>query len=145
TNVGKLLMQQCSSTLKKISLELGGNAPFIAFDDANVEAAVEVSGFKVGSGFDPQTTHGPLINAKAVDKVTRHIEDAVAKGAEILVGGVRRNGNYFDPTVLTGMSADMIVTNEETFGPVAALYKFDKDEEVIKLANNSQMLADVGK
>lgn len=80
-----------------------------------------------------------MINAKAVDKVTRHVEDAVAKGAEILVGGVRRNGNFFDPTVLTGMSADMIITNEETFGPVAALYKFDKDDEVIKLANNSHV------
>ncbi|RIB08974.1 Aldehyde/histidinol dehydrogenase [Gigaspora rosea] len=174
TTVGKLLMQQCSSTLKKISLELGGNAPFIVFDDANVDAAIEgliaskfrasgqtcvcanriyvqssiyaefasrladkVSGFKVGSGFDSQTTLGPLINEKAIDKVTRHIEDAVAKGAEILVGGVRRSGNFFDPTVLTSVSADAIISSEETFGPVAALYKFDKDEEVIKLANNT--------
>ncbi|CAG8721108.1 17564_t:CDS:2 [Dentiscutata erythropus] len=168
TMVGKLLMQQSSSTLKKLSMELGGNAPFIVFDDANVEAAFRasgqtcicpnrvyvqsaiyaefasrladrVSGFKVGNGFDPQTTHGPLINEKAIDKVTRHIEDAIAKGAEILVGGVRRSGNFFDPTVLTGMSTDMIITSEETFGPVAPLYKFDRDEEVIKLANNSNV------
>ncbi|RHZ58165.1 hypothetical protein Glove_375g91 [Diversispora epigaea] len=176
TPVGKMLMQQSSSTLKKISLELGGNAPFIVFDDAEVEAAVEgtikskfrssgqtcvcanriyvqssiyaefathlsekVSKFKIGNGFDQQTTHGPLIDEKAIKKVTRHVEDAVAKGAEILVGGVQRNGNFFEPTVLTGMTSEMDITREETFGPVAALYKFESEDEVIKLANDSNV------
>ncbi|CAG8584710.1 8703_t:CDS:2 [Acaulospora morrowiae] len=197
TTVGKLLMQQSSSTIKKLSLELGGNAPFIVFDDADIDAAVEglsnfyfklsyvnvdnwtktdhtgamaskfrasgqtcvcanriyvqssihaefasrlaekVSKFRIGNGFDPQTTHGPLINSKAVEKVTRHVEDAVAKGAEILVGGVRRDGNFFEPTVLTGMTTEMAITSEETFGPVAGLYKFESEEEVIELANDS--------
>ncbi|CAG8522030.1 6258_t:CDS:2 [Diversispora eburnea] len=170
TPVGKMLMQQSSSTLKKISLELGGNAPFIVFDDAEVEAASKfrssgqtcvcanriyvqssiyaefatrlsekVSKFKIGNGFDQQTTHGPLIDEKAIKKVTRHVEDAVAKGAEILVGGVQRNGNFFEPTVLTGMTSEMGITREETFGPVAALYKFESEDEVIKLANDSNV------
>ncbi|CAG8462613.1 13932_t:CDS:2 [Acaulospora colombiana] len=176
TSVGKLLMKQSSSTLKKMSLELGGNAPFIVFGDADVDAAVEgaiaskfrasgqtcvcanriyvqssiyaefasrladkVSKFQIGNGFDPKTTHGPLINSEAVDKVTRHVEDAVAKGAEILVGGVRSDGNFFTPTVLTGMTGEMAITKEETFGPVAGLYKFDSEEEVIGLANDSSV------
>ncbi|GES89675.1 succinic semialdehyde dehydrogenase [Rhizophagus clarus] len=156
TAVGKLLMEQSSSTLKSISLELGGNAPFIIFDDADIDSAVEgaiackfrslgqaciaanriyvqssiyaefaskfvdkVSGFQIGNGFDPKTTYGPLINQKAVNKMTRHVEDAVAKGAEILIG-------------------EMIITSEETFGPIAALYKFETEDEVINLANDTQ-------
>ncbi|RIA83619.1 aldehyde dehydrogenase domain-containing protein [Glomus cerebriforme] len=174
TAVGKLLMEQSSSTVKNISLELGGNAPFIVFDDADIDSAIEgviackfrgsgqtcicanriyvqssiyaefasrladkVSGFQVGNGFDTKTTHGPLINQKAVKKVTRHVEDAVAKGAEILVGGTNRTGNFFYPTVLTNMSKEMVITSEETFGPVAALYNFETEDEVINLANDS--------
>lgn len=98
-----------------------------------------MSKFKIGNGFDPQTTHGPLISENAVKKVTKHVEDAVAKGAEILVGGIQRNGNFFEPTVLTGMTSEMAITREETFGPVAALYKFESEEEVIKLANDSSV------
>ncbi|CAB4420859.1 unnamed protein product [Rhizophagus irregularis] len=172
--VGKLLMEQSSSTLKNISLELGGNAPFIIFDDADIDSAVEgaiackframgqaciaanriyvqssiyaefasrladkVSGFQVGNGFDPKTTHGPLINQRAVNKVTRHVEDAVAKGAEILIGGTKHTGNFFYPTVLTNMTKEMVITSEETFGPIAALYKFETEDEVMKLANDS--------
>jgi len=174
TAVGKLLMEQSSNTVKNVSLELGGNAPFIVFDDADIDLAVEgaiaskfrgsgqtcicanriyvqssiyaefasrltdkVSGFKVGNGFDTKTTHGPLINQKAVEKVTRHVEDAVAKGAEILLGGTNRTGNFFYPTVLTGMTKEMVITSEETFGPIAALYKFETEDEVINLANDS--------
>ncbi|CAI2171640.1 15100_t:CDS:2 [Funneliformis geosporum] len=173
TAVGKLLMEQCSSTLKKVSLELGGNAPFIVFDDADIDTAVEdaitckfrasgqtcispnriyvqssiyaefasrladkVGGFKIGNGFDTKTTHGPLINQNAVKKVTKHVEDAVAKGAEILVGGTKHTGNFFYPTVLTGMNKGMVITSEETFGPVAALYKFETEAEVLNLAND---------
>lgn len=99
--------------------------------------ADKVSGFKVGNGFDSKTTHGPLISQKAVNKVTRHVEDAVAKGAEILIGGTKRTGNFFYPTVLTNMTKEMIITSEETFGPIAALYKFETKDEVINLANDS--------
>nr|CAG8523367.1 5206_t:CDS:2 [Entrophospora candida] len=174
TAVGKFLMEQSSSTLKSISLELGGNAPLIVFDDADIDLAVEgtiaskfrasgqtcispnriyvqssiyaeyasklsekVSKFKIGNGFDPTTTHGPLINKKAVEKVKRHVDDSVAKGAEILIGGTRQAVNFFDPTVLTGMSKDMIITSEETFGPIAALYKFENEDEVVTMANYS--------
>ncbi|CAJ0769138.1 15743_t:CDS:2, partial [Entrophospora sp. SA101] len=97
----------------------------------------KVSKFKIGNGFDPTTTHGPLINKKAVEKVKRHVDDSVAKGAEILIGGTRQAGNFFDPTVLTGMSKDMIITSEETFGPIAALYKFENEDEVVTMANYS--------
>ncbi|CAG8470983.1 6461_t:CDS:2 [Paraglomus occultum] len=172
TAVGKLLMKQSASTLKKVTLELGGNAPFIVFDDADIDAAVDgaiqskfrasgqtcicanriyvqssilaefacrlaekVGSFKLGNGLESDSTHGPLINKEAIEKVKLHVEDAVAKGAEIIIGGTQRSGNFFHPTVLTGMTQDMLISSEETFGPVAALYKFETEEEVIGLAN----------
>jgi len=177
TPVGKLLMKQCSSTLKKLSLELGGNAPFIVFDDADVDAAVSgaiaskfrssgqtcvcanrifvqrgvydefsakfaeaVRAFKVGNGFDKDTTHGPLIHSRAISKVNEHVRDAEAKGAKVLIGGSRLpdlGSNFFEPTVLTGMTTDMAMASEETFGPVAGLFPFDTEDEVVKIANNT--------
>lgn len=177
TAVGKLLMRQCSDTLKKMSLELGGNAPFIVFEDADVDAAVEglmiskyrnsgqtcvctnrtfvheavydefakklsakVSALKVGDGFDEGVAQGPLINMAAVEKVESHIQDAVDKGAEVLVGGARHElgSTFFQPTVLGNASTDMRITYEETFGPVAPLFKFKTEEEAIKLANDTE-------
>lgn len=175
TNVGKLLMRQCAGTLKKLSLELGGNAPFIVFDDADVDAAVagavaskfrssgqtcvcanrifvqrgvydefaakfaaKVRGFRVGNGFDPGVTHGPLIHGRAVDKAERHVRDAESKGAKVVLGGRRLPGlgaNFFEPTVLTGMTGGMAMAEEETFGPVAGLFPFDTEAEVVRLAN----------
>ncbi|KAK3394237.1 succinate-semialdehyde dehydrogenase NADP+ [Podospora didyma] len=175
TPVGKLLMKQCSSTLKKLSLELGGNAPFIVFDDADVDLAVEgavsskfrssgqtcvcanriyvqngiydefaqkfaakVREFTVGNGFDKGVTHGPLIHHRAIGKVDQHVRDAEQKGAKIVVGGHKLpdlGPNFFQPTVLTGMTADMAMASEETFGPVAGLFPFDTEEEVVRLAN----------
>jgi succinate-semialdehyde dehydrogenase / glutarate-semialdehyde dehydrogenase len=180
TPVGKLLMKQSSSTLKKLSFELGGNAPFIVFDDADVDKAVEgaiaskfrssgqtcvcanriyvqkgiyaefskkfaekVSGFRVGSGYAEGVTHGPLIHERAVHKTETHVKDALAKGAQVLVGGQKMPDlgiNFFQPTVLTGMTADMQLASEETFGPVGALFSFDTESEVVALANK----ADVG-
>ncbi|KAH0559779.1 hypothetical protein GP486_003705 [Trichoglossum hirsutum] len=179
TPVGKLLMKQSSSTLKKISFELGGNAPFIVFDDADVDKAVEgavsskyrssgqtcvcanriyvqkgiydefskkfaekVQGFKVGSGYADGITHGPLIHDRAVSKVESHVKDAQSKGAEVLVGGQRMpdlGTNFFQPTVLTGMTADMQLASEETFGPVGALFPFDTESEVVALANTAEV------
>ncbi len=177
TGVGKLLMSQCASTVKKLSLELGGNAPFIVFDDADLEAAVRgavaskyrnagqtcvcanrifvqsgiydrfadrlaevASGMKVGDGLNEETQIGPLIEEKAVLKVEQHVADAVAKGAKILTGGKRGDaaGSFYIPTVLTGISADMLAMQEETFGPVAPLMKFDTEADVIKLANSTE-------
>jgi len=177
TAVGKLLMSQCSNTVKKISLELGGNAPFIVFDDADLEAAVNgaiaskyrnagqtcvcanrifvqsgihdrfaarlaeaASAMKVGDGLAEDTKIGPLIENKAVQKVEQHVADALAKGAQLLTGGKRHDGagSFYTPTVLTGITADMLVMREETFGPVAPLMKFDTDEEVIRLANATE-------
>ncbi|EWC44652.1 putative succinate-semialdehyde dehydrogenase [Drechslerella stenobrocha 248] len=180
TNVGKLLMKQSSSTLKKLSFELGGNAPLIVFDDADLDTAVagtitskfrtsgqtcvcanriyvqsgiyeqfaqkiaeKVNGFKIGSGYEKGVTHGPLIHSRAVSKVEHHIQDAISKGGKVIVGGQRCPGlgeNYHQPTVITGVTRDMAITGEETFGPVAGLIKFDTEEEVIKAAND----ADVG-
>lgn len=176
TAVGKLLMRQCADTLKKLSLELGGNAPFIVFDDADLDAAVEgamaskyrnsgqtcvcanrflvqdgvydafaeklaaaVSGLKVGEGTEEGVTQGPLINQAAVEKVERHISDALAKGAKVTVGGGRHSlgGTFFQPTLLTGVSRDMLVSREETFGPVAPLYRFSDEAEAIALANDT--------
>ncbi|KAI8374457.1 Aldehyde/histidinol dehydrogenase, partial [Radiomyces spectabilis] len=174
TAVGKLLMSQSSGTMKKISMELGGNAPFIVFDDADLDAAVDgalaskfrgtgqtcvcanriyvqkgvykafaeklaakVGGFKVGHGFATDTTHGPLINDKAVEKVQRHLEDAVSKGAEVVIGGKHLGGSFFEPTVITGMTKEMTIFEEETFGPLAALFEFDTEEQVIQLANDT--------
>ncbi|KAI9314130.1 Aldehyde/histidinol dehydrogenase [Dichotomocladium elegans] len=175
TAVGKLLMSQSAGTMKKISMELGGNAPFIVFDDADIDAAVEgvlackfrgsgqtcvcanriyvqkgvyalfasrlaekVGKFKVGHGFNPDTTHGPLINNRAVDKVKRHLDDAVSKGGEVLVGGKHVGGNFFEPAVISGMTNNMEIAREETFGPIAALFEFQTEEEVIARANDTE-------
>jgi succinate-semialdehyde dehydrogenase/glutarate-semialdehyde dehydrogenase len=177
TEIGKLLMRQAASTVKKVALELGGNAPFLVFDDADVDQAVEgaifskfrnmgqtcicanriyvqdgvynvfsaklteaVSKLKVGRGTDPGIVQGPLINQAAVEKVEHHIADAVAHGAKVAVGGHRHplGGTFFEPTVLTGVSQDMLITREETFGPVAPLYRFRTEEEAIRLANDTE-------
>jgi succinate-semialdehyde dehydrogenase / glutarate-semialdehyde dehydrogenase len=177
TGVGKLLMRQCSSTLKKLSLELGGNAPFIVFDDADVDAAVtgaiaskfrgsgqtcvcanrifvqrgvydefaekfaaKVKEFRVGNGFEQGITHGPLIHDRAIAKVEQHVRDAESKGAKLVVGGQKLpdlGSNFFQPTVLTGMTTKMAMATEETFGPVAGLFPFDTEEEVVKIANST--------
>jgi succinate-semialdehyde dehydrogenase/glutarate-semialdehyde dehydrogenase len=176
TEVGKLLMRQAASTVKKVGLELGGNAPFIVFDDADIEAAVEgavvakfrnagqtcvcanriyvqdgihdafvarlteeVAAMKVGDGRDAGVVQGPLITAEAVEKVERHVADALAKGAKVLVGGARHalGGSFYEPTVLSGMTTEMIVTHEETFGPIAPVYRFAGEAEVVALANAS--------
>lgn len=174
TAVGKLLMSQSSGTMKKVSMELGGNASFIVFDDADVAAAVDgviaskfrgtgqtcvsanriyvqkniykefttrlaekVKQFQVGHGFDSKTTHGPLINGKGVEKVQSHVDDAVSKGAEVLAGGKHLGGSFFEPTVLANMTPDMKIHTEETFGPLAAVFEFDTEEQVISLANDT--------
>ncbi|MCA3864366.1 MAG: NAD-dependent succinate-semialdehyde dehydrogenase, partial [Burkholderia sp.] len=177
TPVGRLLMAQCAATVKKVSLELGGNAPFIVFDDADLDAAVQgaiaskyrnsgqtcvctnrfyvheavydqfaqklaaaVGQLKVGRGTEPGVTQGPLINEAAVLKVEAHIEDALAKGATVVTGGKRHalGHGFFEPTVLTGVTPEMKVAKEETFGPLAPLFKFSSDEEVIGLANDTE-------
>ena len=177
TEIGRLLMRQCAPTIKKLSLELGGNAPFIVMDDADLDAAVvgainskfrnagqtcvcanrilvqdgiydefakrmvvAVEKLKVGSGVDAGVTQGPLINADAVAKVERHVADALAKGAKVATGGAkhRLGGNFFQPTVLTGVTTDMVITREETFGPVAPLFRFQTEDEAIALANDSE-------
>lgn len=182
TNVGKILMRQCAeTTLKKISLELGGNAPFIVFKDADIDAAVEgaiiskyrSSGqtcvcvnrfyiqdgiyeefasklaarvrdeFVVGDGLKrSRVTHGPLIHSRAVQKAEEHVCDAVSKGAKVLVGGRKMpelGGNFFQPTVLTGMTTEMKLASEETFGPVAGLFRFKTEAEAVQLANHTEM------
>jgi succinate-semialdehyde dehydrogenase / glutarate-semialdehyde dehydrogenase len=177
TGVGRLLMRQCANTVKKLSLELGGNAPFIVFDDADIDAAVEgamaskyrnsgqtcvcanrlyvqrgvyeafaqklvekVRALKVGSGATPGVTQGPLITENAVSKVVEHISDALCKGATLLTGGRRHalGGTFFEPTVLGGATNDMKVAREETFGPLAALFAFDTEDEVIAEANATE-------
>ncbi|MFJ3047990.1 NADP-dependent succinate-semialdehyde dehydrogenase [Herbaspirillum chlorophenolicum] len=177
TAVGKLLMQQCASSIKKLSLELGGNAPFIVFDDADLDAAVEgaiaskyrnagqtcvcanrlyvqdgvydafaaklvaaVQKLKVGDGMEQNTTQGPLINEQAVQKVEQHIADAVAKGARVLLGGKRHalGHGFFEPTVLADVTPAMQVAREETFGPMAPLFRFKTDEEAVALANDTE-------
>lgn len=176
TDVGRLLMKQCASTIKKLSLELGGNAPFIVFEDADLDAAVEgtiaskfrntgqtcvcanriyvqdsvyleytkklvhaVSQLKVGNGLEPGIQQGPLINEDALEKVKKHIQDARDKGAQIICGGKphRLGGLFFEPTVLTEANGNMLLANEETFGPVAPLFRFHTEEEVLQLANNT--------
>jgi succinate-semialdehyde dehydrogenase/glutarate-semialdehyde dehydrogenase len=180
TPVGKLLMKQSSQTLKKLSFELGGNAPFIVFDDcADLDAAVagaiackfrssgqtcvcanriyvqegiydkfaaafteKVKAFHVGYGFDKATTHGPVIHARALDKVEKHVQDAKSKGAKVTVGGQKLpdlGDHFYAPTVLTGMTGDMLLSNEETFGPVAGLFKFSTEKEVVDLANAAEV------
>ena len=177
TEVGKLLMAQSSTTVKQLSLELGGNAPFIVFDDADLDAAVEgaivskyrnsgqtcvcanrllvqapvydafaarlsaaVSRLKVGSGLEPGVTQGPLIDEAAVAKVEAHIADALAKGATLLRGGHRTapGGRFFEPTVLTGATEAMAIAREETFGPVAPLFRFETEADAIRMANATE-------
>lgn len=176
TEVGRILLRQGAEQIMKMSMELGGNAPFIVFDDADLDKAVEgaiiskyrnngqtcvcsnriyvqagvydafaeklsaaVAAMKVGDGMDEGVTAGPLISQSAVDKVEEHIKDAVAKGAKVKTGGNRHalGGTFFEPTILTGVTSDMMVTNDETFGPVAPLFKFETEEEVIKAANDT--------
>ncbi|KAG2110717.1 Aldehyde/histidinol dehydrogenase [Suillus cothurnatus] len=140
TPVAKSLYGMAASTLKKVSIEAGGNAPFIVFDDADIDKAVE-GAIAFGNGLDETTTHGPLIHEKAVSKVTRHVEDAVSRGAQVLVGGKRVDGAgaFFTPTVLSEVPAGALFNVEETFGPVAALTKFETEEEVIALANDANV------
>ncbi len=177
TAVGRLLMEQSAKTIKKLSLELGGNAPFIVFDDADLDAAVEgalaskyrnagqtcvcanriyvqdgvyeqfaeklvaaVAKLKVGNGADEGVTQGPLIDEKAVQKVEQHVADALAKGGRLLAGGKRHalGHSFFQPTVIADVTSDMIVATEETFGPLAPLFRFKTDEEVIALANDTE-------
>jgi succinate-semialdehyde dehydrogenase/glutarate-semialdehyde dehydrogenase len=177
TEVGRVLMQQSAQTVKKISLELGGNAPFLVFDDADLDAAVEgamlskyrnagqtcvcanrilvqdkvydafarkladkVKALKVGPGTEAGVNIGPLIDANAVAKVEEHIEDAVSKGAKVVIGGKRHalGGLFFEPTLLTGVDTTMKVTREETFGPVAPLFRFATEEQGIAMANDTE-------
>ncbi|GAB5469723.1 MAG: NADP-dependent succinate-semialdehyde dehydrogenase [Rhodospirillales bacterium] len=176
TEVGKILMEQCAGTVKKTSMELGGNAPFLVFDDADLDAAVEgammskfrntgqtcvcanrilvqegvydafseklaakVREMKVGNGLDQGVNVGPLIDQAALEKVEEHVADAVSKGAQVVAGGSRHSlgGTFHEPTVLTGVTTDMKVTYEETFGPVAPLFKFKTEEEGIAMANDT--------
>ncbi|KAI0364593.1 succinic semialdehyde dehydrogenase [Pilatotrama ljubarskyi] len=176
TPVAKMLYGLAATTLKKVSIEAGGNAPFIVFDDADIDAAVEgaiackfrgtgqtcvcanriyvqssvyadfasrlaekVAAFKVGNGLDKDTTHGPLIHDRAIEKVQRHVEDALSKGAQLVHGGKRLPGpgSFFAPTVLSDVPQDALVNQEETFGPLAALTRFETEEEVIRLANDT--------
>jgi succinate-semialdehyde dehydrogenase/glutarate-semialdehyde dehydrogenase len=177
TEVGKKLMQQCAGTVKKLSLELGGNAPFIVFDDADLDAAVQgaiaskyrntgqtcvcanrlliqagvyetfaaklkvaVAELRVGDGLAGVTDQGPLIDAKAVAKVEEHIADAVSKGAKVLLGGRRHalGGSFFEPTILTEVNPNMLVAREETFGPVAPLFRFATEADAIRMANDTE-------
>ena len=177
TEVGRILMRQCADTIKKLSLELGGNAPFIVFDDADLDAAVEgamiskyrnagqtcvcsnrlfvqdavfdefskkltakVAQLKVGVGSEEGVTQGPLIDDAAIAKVESHVADALAKGATLMQGGKRHalGGTFFEPTVLANVSADALIFSEETFGPVAPLFRFKTDDEVIELANRTE-------
>ncbi|WP_436869536.1 NAD-dependent succinate-semialdehyde dehydrogenase [Acinetobacter courvalinii] len=177
TQVGRILMQQCAPTIKKLSLELGGNAPVLVFDDANLEQAVQgimaskyrnsgqtcvcanriyvqdgiydaladrlveaVSKLKVGDGRQEGSTQGPLIDEDAIAKVQSHITDATDKGATLRIGGQRSalGGTFFEPTVLTGVTQDMTVSKEETFGPLAALFRFKTEDEAVAMANDTE-------
>ena len=177
TQVGKLLMSQCSKSVKKVALELGGNAPFLVLDDADLDAAVvgaiaskyrntgqtcvcanrfivqskvyglfaeklaaAVRNLRIGDGLKGETDQGPLIDAKALAKVESHVADARAKGASVVIGGQRHalGGTFYEPTVLTHVNTDMILAREETFGPVAPLFRVDSDEEAIRLANDTE-------
>jgi succinate-semialdehyde dehydrogenase/glutarate-semialdehyde dehydrogenase len=177
TEVGKLLMEQCAGTVKKVSMELGGNAPFIVFDDADLDAAVQgamaskyrntgqtcvcanrlmvqdkvydafvekltvaVKKLKVGPGWEDGITQGPLIDLKGVEKVEEHIQDAVAHGAKVVLGGKRHalGGTFFEPTIVTNVTREMKVAREETFGPLAPIFRFKTEEEAIKMANDTE-------
>jgi succinate-semialdehyde dehydrogenase/glutarate-semialdehyde dehydrogenase len=176
TEVGRILLAQCAPTIKKTSMELGGNAPFIVFDDADLDAAVQgamaskyrntgqtcvcanrilvqdgvydafaaklktaVEALRVGNGMEPGVTQGPLINAEAVAKVEQHIADAVQHGATVVTGGKRHGngGNFFEPTILANVPREALIFTEETFGPVAPLFRFHTEEEAIRLANDT--------
>ncbi len=176
TEIGAKLYEQCAPTIKKLGLELGGNAPFIVFDDADLDAAVDgaviakfrnngqtcvcanriyvqagiydafaeklaakVKSLRTGNGFEDGVTFGPLIDAAAVKKVQEHIKDATDKGAQLVLGGSKHSlgGTFFEPTILTDVTRDMAVTREETFGPVAPLFRFDTEDEVIAAANDT--------
>jgi succinate-semialdehyde dehydrogenase/glutarate-semialdehyde dehydrogenase len=175
TEVGRILMQQCAPTIKKLSLELGGNAPFIVFDDADIDSAVDgamVSKYrnagqtcvcanrlyvqdgvyesfvaklaekskaiKVGNGFEPGNTVGPLIDAQGMAKVEAHVADALAKGAKLLAGGKRIGERFYAPTVLADATPEMLCSREETFGPMAPVFRFKTEEEAISLANATE-------
>ncbi len=177
TEVGRILMAQCAPTVKKLALELGGHAPFIVFDDADIDAAVSgavaskfrnsgqtcvcanrfyvhknvqdlfveklaaaITSIKVGNGMEKGITQGPLIEAAALEKVERHVADALNKGAKLVAGGKRTSAshNFYEPTILSHVTSNMLITHEETFGPVAPIIPFETDDEVIALANNSQ-------
>jgi succinate-semialdehyde dehydrogenase / glutarate-semialdehyde dehydrogenase len=177
TEVGRELMKQSADTIKKLSLELGGNAPFIVFDDADLDAAVEgaiiskyrnagqtcvcanriyvqagvydafaeklvaaVAKLKVGNGFEPGVQQGPLIDQAAVEKVEEHLQDAVSKGGQVLLGGKRHalGQTFFEPTVLANVTPQMKVAKEETFGPLAPLFRFQTDKEAIEMANDTE-------
>ncbi|MFL5925486.1 MAG: NAD-dependent succinate-semialdehyde dehydrogenase [Gaiellaceae bacterium] len=174
TEVGKLLMQQCSEQVKKVSLELGGNAPFIVFEDADLDAAVAgavickyrnsgqtcisanriyvqalvhdefvarlttaVEGLRVGSGLEPGTNVGPLIERQAIDKVERHVADALERGGDLVTGGEPMGGLFYRPTVIVGVPADAAMACEETFGPVAGITRFETEEEAVRQANDT--------
>jgi len=175
TEVGRILMSQCAPTVKKLSLELGGNAPFLVFDDADVDSAVEgamaskyrnagqtcvcanrlyvqdgiydsfvekfsakVKALKVGNGFEEGVVQGPLIEDAAVEKVQRHVDDAVAKGGKLLAGGHKIEGQFFEPTVIAEATSDMLCAKEETFGPFAPVFRFKTEQDAIDAANNTE-------
>ena len=177
TEIGKKLMAQCAGTIKMVSLDLGGNAPLIVFDDCDMEQAVKgamaskyrnagqtcvcanrilvqdgvydefasrfaqaVGELQVGSGLSEGVTQGPLINMAAVEKVEEHIQDAIDKGARLVVGGERHplGGQFFRPTILAEVTPEMKISSEETFGPVAPLFRFDTENEAIEMANNTE-------
>jgi succinate-semialdehyde dehydrogenase/glutarate-semialdehyde dehydrogenase len=177
TPVGKMLVEQAARTLKRVSMELGGNAPFIVFDDADVDRAIEgamiakyrnsgqtcvctnrflvqagihdtfveklvaaSNALKVGNGLDAGVQQGPLIDGKAVEKVEEHIEDALGKGAKVVAGGKRHKlgGTFFEPTVITGVRQDMIVAKDETFGPLSPVFRFETEEEAVRMANDTE-------
>jgi len=175
TEVGRILMAQSAPTVKKMSLELGGNAPFIVFEDADIDSAVEgafaskyrnagqtcvcsnriyvqesvydefatkfaakVKTAKVGNGFEDGVNQGPLIEPSALDKVERHVKDAIAKGGRVLTGGKRLDGQFFEPTVIADATADMVCAREETFGPFAPIFKFKTEQEAVDAANNTE-------
>jgi succinate-semialdehyde dehydrogenase/glutarate-semialdehyde dehydrogenase len=175
TEVGRILMAQSAPSIKKLALELGGNAPFIVFDDADIDSAVEgamaskyrnagqtcvcanriyvqdavydefvqkfsakVKTLKVGNGFEDGVAQGPLIEDAAIEKVQRHVQDAIAKGGKVMVGGHKLDGQFFEPTVIANASADMLCAREETFGPFAPVFRFHKEQEAIDAANNTE-------
>ena len=175
TEVGRILMAQSAPSIKKLALELGGNAPFIVFDDADIDSAVEgamaskyrnagqtcvcanriyvqdavydefvqkfsakVKTLKVGNGFDEGVVQGPLIEDAAIEKVQRHVQDAIAKGGKVMVGGHKLDGQFFEPTVIANASADMLCAREETFGPFAPVFRFHKEQEAVDAANNTE-------